>query len=150
VALLHAAKHLPAVDLRHHHVDQDQVGRLLVDRGEALVGPPSLPDGVALGLEMDAHVLSQRRVVVDDQDERAGPRLAAGARPLEERVEVAAPVPAVAARRVEGGHAAEVRPLADRALRDAEVLRRLAQGQPVGLVGRRAPGTCVPLVGHGP
>src|SRR5687767_11716196 len=36
VALAHAAQHLPAVHLRHHHVEQDQVGRLLVERREAL------------------------------------------------------------------------------------------------------------------
>ena len=36
VALAHAAQHLPAVHLRHHHVEQDEVGRLLVERREAL------------------------------------------------------------------------------------------------------------------
>ena len=78
-----------------------------------------------------------------------GPGLLARARTgaLEELVEVGAPVAAVSARRVEGRNAALVGPFADRALRDAEVLRGLAEGQPVRLGGRRsAPGEVA--VGH--
>src|SRR6266511_422729 len=42
-----------------------------------------------------------------------------------------APVATVPAGGVEGGNAPLVGPLADRALRDAEILRGLAEGQPV-------------------
>src|SRR5262249_9236522 len=50
VALLHPAQHLPAVYLRHHHVEQDEVGRLLLERLEPLLRTPGLADGVALEL----------------------------------------------------------------------------------------------------
>ena len=56
---------------------------------------------------------------------------------FEELVEVPAAVAAVAAGRVEGGNAALIGPLPDRALRDAEVLRGLAEGQPVRFRRRR-------------
>src|SRR5207244_135510 len=84
--------------------------------------------------------LPQARVVVDDEDE--GPAAAApGARPLEERLEIAPPVPAMAARCIEGGHAALVGPFADRRLRHAEESRSLAEGEPVRLAGwRSSPG----------
>ena len=72
--LLDPPQRLPAVDLRHHHVEQDQVRRLLAERGECLLGATGLADEVALGLEVDAHVLPQALVVVDDQDERAARR----------------------------------------------------------------------------
>ena len=64
--------------------------------------------------------------------------LAARARAVEEGLEVAAPVAAVAAGRVEGRHAALIGPLADRRLGDAEELRRLAERQPVRLARRSA------------
>ena len=132
VALLHPLQHLPAVDARHDDVEQDELGRLVLDHRERLLGARRLADRVALHLEVDAHELAQARVVVDDEHERARP-LAAGAGAVEEQLEVAAAVAAVAARRVERRHAALVGPLADRRLGDAEELGRLAERQPVGL-----------------
>ena len=146
-------------------------GDSLAERREPLLGARRLAHLVALGLEIDADVLAQPRVVVDDQDERSADVAGAGAPPrpgaVEELVEVGAAVATVAAGRVEGRDAAEVGPLAHRALRDAEVLRGLAECQPLGL--RRAgallalkrhrtettqtcsylkprPGTCQPVV----
>ena len=65
--LVDLLQHLPAVDLRHHHVEQDQVRRLLAQRGEPFCRARRLPDDVALRLEIDADVLAQALVVVDDQ-----------------------------------------------------------------------------------
>ena len=72
VALVDAAQHLPAVDLGHHHVEQDQVGRLVLEGGEALLGARGLAHRVALHLEVHADELAKAFVVVDDQDQRAG------------------------------------------------------------------------------
>ena len=105
---------------------------------ERLVGARGLANRVPLDLEVDPHVLAEARVVVDDEDERAGGGTARP-RPLEERLEVAPPVAPVAARRVERGHAALVGPLPDRRLSDAEELRSLAERQPVRLGRRRPP-----------
>ena len=58
VLLLDAAEHLPAVHARHHHVEEDQVGRLLLERAQALLGVACLADDVALELEVGAHVLA--------------------------------------------------------------------------------------------
>src|SRR3981081_890127 len=55
--------------------------------------------------------------------------LPARAGPLEEHLEVAAPVAAVAARRIERRNATLVGPLADRRLGDTKEFRRLAAGQ---------------------
>ena len=134
-------QHLPAVDARHHDVQQHEVGRPVLDRIERLVGARRLADRVALHLEIDTHELAQARVVVDDEDERAG-ACSARARTLEERLEVAPPVAAVPTRRVERRHSALVRPLPDRRLGDAEELRRLAEREPIGLgrSGARLPG----------
>ena len=101
---------------------------------EPLVGAAGLADGVALELEVDADELAHLVVVVDEQDERAGLRRAARAGAVEERLEVGAAVAAVAAGRVEGGHAALVGPFADRALRDAEEAGRLPERQPLAVV----------------
>jgi hypothetical protein len=134
--LLDAAQHLPAVDVRHHHVEQDEVGRGLLQHAEPLVGVAGLAHGVALHLEVHPDVLPQAWIVVDDQDDRARARGGVRSGALEEGIEVTAPVAAVAAGRVEGGHAPLVRPLADRALGHAEVLRRLSEGEPIRLAGR--------------
>src|SRR5207302_2712633 len=76
-ALLDLPQRLPAVDLRHHHVEEDQVRLRLLDRGEALVGAAGLAYRVALQLEVDADELPDAPGVVDGQDERAGARGAA-------------------------------------------------------------------------
>ena len=79
-------------------------------------------------------------VVVDDEDDRfpAG-RRRAPARPGEERVEVGPAEAAMPTGRVEGGQAPAVRPLADRALRDAEIGRGLAKGEPFAPLAPRIP-----------
>src|SRR6478672_3296957 len=138
VALLHAAQHLPAVDLGHHHVEQDQVRRLVLERRQPVFRVRGLPDGVALHFEVDPHDLAHLRVVVHEQYERAARGLARTAA-LEERLEVVTLVAAMAAGGVEGRHAADVGPLADRALGDAEEFCRLPEGQPVVLTGSRSP-----------
>jgi hypothetical protein len=149
VTLLHAGQHLPAVHSRHHHVEEDQVGRLLLERGEALLAARGLTHGVALELEAGAHKAAQARVVVDDQHQR--PALRAPARPgaVEEGVEVAATVAPVLAGRVEGRQATHVGPLADRALRNAEVLRGLAKREPFGLLASGSPRAGPAPVDHG-
>src|SRR5262249_24868128 len=129
---------LPAVGPRHDHVEQHEVGLLLLDDRERLLRALGLADRVAGRLEVDANELAHPRVVVDDEYDRACV-LPARARAPDERLEVAAPVASVAARRVERRHAAEIRPLADRGLRDAEVLRRLAERHPVLLGSVGAP-----------
>src|SRR5581483_8486834 len=111
--------------------------RLLLERSQALFGAPRLAHRVALVLEADADVAAQPGVVVDDQDERAGLSRLAGA--VEERVQVVAAEPAMPSGRVEGRHEALIGPLPDRALGDAEVLRRLAERQPVGVRAGGAP-----------
>src|SRR5581483_607949 len=83
-------------------------------------------------------------IVVDDEDDGAG-RRAAGPGPREKQLEIAPPVPAVAAGGVEGGHAPVIRPLANRRLRDAQELRGLSEREPVRLRRRRTP----PRVAHG-
>ena len=74
MAFLHALQHLPAVDARHHDVQQHEVGRTALDRIERLVRARRLADRVALHLEIDPHVLAQACVVVDDEYERPGGR----------------------------------------------------------------------------
>ena len=71
VTLLHALQHLPAVDARHHDVQQHQVGCAPFDRVERLVRARGLANRVSLHLEVDPHVLAEARVVVDHEDERA-------------------------------------------------------------------------------
>src|SRR5205085_4333621 len=132
VLFLYAAQHLPAVDLRHHHVEEDQIRRVVLDRLESLLGVARLDHRVALDLQVDPHDLADLRIVVDDEDERPARRLPR-ARAFEERVEVSAPVSAMPSGRVERRHAPEVGPLADRALRDAEVLGGLPERQPFGI-----------------
>src|SRR5207247_8453183 len=78
-------------------------------------------------------------VVVDEEHQRTARGLA-GARTFEERLEVGAFVPAVATRRIEGRHAPDVGPLPDRALRNAEKLRRLAEREPIAVTACRPPG----------
>src|SRR5439155_3417813 len=142
VPLLHTSQHLPAVDLRHHHVEQDQVRRLILECGQPVLRVRRLADGIALHLEVDPHDFADLRVVVDEQHERAARRLS-GPRTLEEGLEVTALVPAMPAGGVEGRDAADVGPFPDRALRDAQELRRLAERQPVALAGSSPPWTWV-------
>ena len=75
-------------------------------------------------------------------------RRCAGA--AEELVEIALAEPPVAARRVEGGQATAVGPLPDRALRDAEVRRGLAEREPVGRSAFAAPTWMSPVCHQSP
>src|SRR5262249_35001428 len=136
VTLLDALQHPPAVDARHHHVEQDELRRLLtLHHAHSLLGSAGLQHWVAAGRGDRAHVLAHALGVVDDEHRRPRSLASARARALEELVEVGAAITAVAAGCVEGGDAALVGPLANRALGDAEVLRGLPEGQPVGLGG---------------
>ena len=70
---LDALQHLPAVHARHHHVEEDQLRRLLaLEDRHPLVGAAGFEHRVALELEARAHVLAHAVVVVDDEHRRAG------------------------------------------------------------------------------
>src|SRR5439155_3779683 len=112
---------------------------LAVERCHSFLRAAGLDDGVTLEFEVDPHVLPKARVVIDQQDDRADAVARPGAGALEELVEIAAPVPPVAARGIERRHAALIRPFANRALSDAKELRGLAQGQPVSLARGHTP-----------
>src|SRR5262249_26316258 len=125
-------QHLPAVDAGHDDVEEDEVGSVVLDRLERVLGAFGFAYGVALDLEVHPHVLAQTGVIVDDEHERpAGLARRPGA--VDEELEVAPSVAPVATRRVEGRDPALVRPLADRRLCDPEELGRLAEGEPLGL-----------------
>ena len=71
--ILQPAQHLIAVDLRHHHVEQDDVEAFLVqprDRLLSVLG--DLDIGVALQLEIERERVAVVVVVVDDEDAGAG------------------------------------------------------------------------------
>ena len=57
-----------------HDVEQHELRRLVFDGCERLLGAGGLAHQVALELEVDPHERPQRRVVVDDEDERAADR----------------------------------------------------------------------------
>ena len=71
--ILQPAQHLIAVDLRHHHVEQDDVEAFLVqprDRLLSVLG--DLDIGVALQLEIERERVAVVVVVIDDEDAGAG------------------------------------------------------------------------------
>ena len=70
VALADRLEHLPAVDVRHHHIEEDQVRLLFLESRQPLFGAPGFTDRVAVHLQVDPHELADSRVVIDDQDER--------------------------------------------------------------------------------
>ena len=105
---LDSPEHLPPIDLGHHHVEQDQVGRDFFRHSESFLRVAGLAHRVALHFEVDAHVLAHSLVVVDDQDERPLLRRAAGPRAVEEVVEVRPPIAPMPARRVKRGHSAVI------------------------------------------
>jgi len=140
--VLHPPQHLEPVHLGHHHVEQNEVRRLRLERGEALFGATGFADDVAVHLEVDADELAQLLVVVDDEDERSlGGLRRPSARAGEKRVEVRAAEAAVASGGVEGRQASAVRPFADRALGDAEIGGSLAKRQPFSAPTTRIPPT---------
>ena len=80
--ILQPAQHLIAVDLRHHHVEQDDVEAFLVqprDRLLAVLG--DLDIGVALQLEIERERIAVVVVVIDDEDAGAGSRRVRHTRP---------------------------------------------------------------------
>ena len=64
-----AREHAEAVEARHLHVEQDQVGLLLGDRLDRLEAVAALADDldVRLVLQPVAHPLAGQRLVVHDQ-----------------------------------------------------------------------------------
>ena len=76
--------HLEAVEAREHHVEHDEVDRLLAEAAERLLAVARLHDRVAVPLERVREQRLDRFLVVDEEDcrgvghrsVRAGPRLA--------------------------------------------------------------------------
>ncbi len=67
----HAAQHLVAVDARHHHVQQDEIGTRRLRHELEGTGPGSGGKDPMFALEQLAEHAQVLRVVVDDQDDRA-------------------------------------------------------------------------------
>ena len=73
--ILQPAQHLIAVDLRHHHVEQDQVETFLVQPADRLLSVlGDLNIGITLELEVERERIAVVVVVIDDQDAGAGRR----------------------------------------------------------------------------
>src|SRR6266566_4277824 len=102
VLILNLPEHFPPVDVRHHHVEQYEVRLCLRDRRKSFVRAARLTHRVALELEIDPDELANLLVVVDEQDEGTRLRASAGARAVQERLQIRAPIPAMAAGGVEG------------------------------------------------
>ena len=66
---------LPAVEVRHHHVEQDEVGQQLSRQLERLLAVARLDRVHPLEAQVDAAEQPDRGLVVDDQHERTLPRL---------------------------------------------------------------------------
>ena len=64
------AADLEAGELRQHPVEQEQVGLPLLDQGHRLLAVERLGDGEAGRLQIVGEQLLQRRLVLDDQDQR--------------------------------------------------------------------------------
>ena len=137
--ILDLPEHLPAVDVRHHHVEEHEVRLCLRNRSQPFVRAACLTHRVALELEIHPHELADLVVVVDEQDERARLRAPARSRTVEERLQVGAPVATVTARGVEGRHPALIRPFANRALGNPEETGRLPEREPLAVVALRHP-----------
>ena len=77
VELADPPEHLDAVDARHAHVEQDQVGAVASDRGQRVLAARGLVHGVALRGEVLAQHLAHRGLVIHNQDaaEREAHRL---------------------------------------------------------------------------
>ena len=71
MAFLDPAEHLPAVDVRHHHVEEDELRLAALDRREPLVCARRLLHVVALSLELRPDELAHPLVVVDEEHDRA-------------------------------------------------------------------------------
>ena len=78
IVLQHPA-HGEAIDLRHHHVEENQVGRVLADHLERFPAIAGAHRVVTQKLELLLEIVDVERLVVDDQDQRP-PRHTAFAR----------------------------------------------------------------------
>ena len=65
-----SAADLDAVESRHHHVEQDEIGQLLAHHGKRLRAAARGHDLIAVGGEPRPHDIHVRRNVVDDEDAR--------------------------------------------------------------------------------
>ena len=65
---LEAPAHFDAVDLRHHHVEQDQVGQMLLGGGERLLAVGRLQQFVAVHFQPRDQDVAVGLVVVDDRE----------------------------------------------------------------------------------
>ena len=73
--LAEQARELEAVDVRHHHVGHDQVGRVRPDQVERLLPVVRDPDPIAGRGELDLEETRDERVVIDDEQLLATARL---------------------------------------------------------------------------
>jgi hypothetical protein len=64
----HAADHLVAVHARHHHVGDDEVGLVQLDRRKPLHAVVGREDLIALVLQREGEEESLVRLVVNDED----------------------------------------------------------------------------------
>jgi len=78
--ILEPSEHLKAVDLRHHHVEEDEIeGVRLEPRNRLLAIARGLDIGVALEIEMQLQRVDVVIVVIDNEDPgRISCRLSAG------------------------------------------------------------------------
>ena len=68
--LLELLEHRDAVELRHHDVEQDEIGLELARAHQRILAVDRRDDLVALRVEPDAQHFQIGRIVVDDQDSR--------------------------------------------------------------------------------
>ena len=67
---LEATADLDTVEVRHHDVEQDQVGTVLCHRGQRLLAVGGLQRRIAMGLEPRHDDVAVDLVVIDDEDAR--------------------------------------------------------------------------------
>ena len=64
---LDRAEHLPSVPSGHHDVEQDEIGRILMQDLQGFVAVGGQQDSMAVEREIDPDQLVEVRLVVDDQ-----------------------------------------------------------------------------------
>ena len=69
-ALLQPPEGLEAVHDRHHHVEQDEIGRIARDAGQRLAAVPRLHRATAQRVELLHQDIAIERLVIDDEDGR--------------------------------------------------------------------------------
>src|SRR5262249_30225025 len=65
-----SAAGLDTVELRHHHVEENEVGTMLLDRSQRLFTVSSLEGLVAMPFQPRHDDIAIRLVVIDDEDTR--------------------------------------------------------------------------------